>query len=63
MQPAPNLEQSSAAQVLTKLVSLVSTWEDLFAEDAVFESPFASGTPRRLEGKEAVCNFLKDSLA
>jgi ketosteroid isomerase-like protein len=32
MQSAPNVEQLSAAQVFTKLMSFVSTWEDLFAE-------------------------------
>ena len=58
--------QPSAAQVLTELLSLVSknvqTWEDLFAEDAVFESLYAP-TPRplRLEGKKAVCNVFKNA--
>jgi uncharacterized protein len=63
MQSSPNVEQPSAAQVLTKLLALVNrndqTWEDLFAEDAVFETPYTPRTPKRLEGKAAVSNFIK----
>lgn len=66
MQPAPNVEQSSAAQVLTELLSLMNrndqTWEDLFAEDAVFETPYTPRTPGRKIGKEAVSNFIKNAL-
>jgi ketosteroid isomerase-like protein len=36
---------------------------DLCAEDAVVEFPYASGTPGRLEGKEAIYNYIKDALA
>jgi ketosteroid isomerase-like protein len=63
MQSAPNVEQSSAAQVLTKLFELVNrndqTWIDLFAEDAVFECPYAPLTTKRFEGKAAIYNFLR----
>ncbi|MBV9386069.1 MAG: nuclear transport factor 2 family protein [Chroococcidiopsidaceae cyanobacterium CP_BM_ER_R8_30] len=38
------------------------TWEDWFAEDVVFESPYAPRTPGRLEGKAAVCSFIKNAL-
>lgn len=66
MQSAPNVEQSSAAQVLTEYLSLLNqnaqNWEDLFAEDAVFESPYAPHTPGRLEGKAAICSFIKNAL-
>ena len=66
MQPAPNVEQQTTAQVLTELLSLVGkagqTWVDLFAEDAVVEFLYASSTPRRLEGKEAIYNYIKDAL-
>jgi ketosteroid isomerase-like protein len=63
MQPAPNVEQSPAAQVLTKLLALNKnddqTWMDLFAEDAVFESPYAPLTTKRFEGKEAIYTLIK----
>jgi ketosteroid isomerase-like protein len=36
-------------------------WIDLWAEDGVFEFPFAPpGFPRRLEGKAAVRDYIKD---
>jgi ketosteroid isomerase-like protein len=36
-------------------------WVDLWAEDGVFEFPFAPpGFPRRLEGKAAVREYIKD---
>jgi len=63
MQPAPNIEQQRLLKSLPRLLSLVSkniqTWVDLFAEDAVFESPYAPGT-RRIE-QEAICNFITRS--
>ena len=67
MQLRPNVEQQTAAQVLTNLLSLmgkdVQAWADLLAEDAVFESPYAPGKPVRLEGKEVIYNFIKNALA
>ena len=67
MQPAPNVEQQTTEQVLTELLSLMSkgvqTWVDLLAEDAVVEFPYASSTPGRLEGKEAIYKYIKDALA
>jgi|GEM_PF-6345640 len=66
MQPAPNIEQSSAAQVLIKLLLLMNrnaqTWEDSFAEDAVFETLYASRTSGRKIGKAAVSHFIKNAL-
>lgn len=54
MQPTPNVEQPAAAQVLTKVLSLVNnndqTWVDLFAEDAVYECPYAPLTTKHYEG-------------
>jgi uncharacterized protein len=36
-------------------------WIDLWAEDGVFEFPFAPpGFPRRLEGKAAIRDYIKD---
>jgi ketosteroid isomerase-like protein len=69
MQPAPNVEQQTTAQVLTELLSLVGkdvqACADLFAEDAVIEFPYASGTPAsgRVEGKEAIYDYMKTALA
>lgn len=66
MQPVSNVEQQTTTQVLTELLSLMSkasqTWVDLLAEDAVVEFPYASNTPKRLEGKEAIYNYIKDAL-
>lgn len=66
MQSTPNVEKPSAAQVFTEYLSLMNqnaqNWEDLFAEDAVFESPYAPRTPGRLEGKAAICSFIKNAL-
>jgi uncharacterized protein len=67
MQLVSNVEQLSAAQVFTKLLSLMNqnaqTLEDLFTENAVFESPYAARILRqleRLEGKAAICNLFKN---
>jgi uncharacterized protein len=64
MQPAPNLEQQTATQIFTELLSLFSkniqACANLFAEDAVYEFPYASNTPERLEGKEAIYNYMKN---
>jgi len=65
MQPASNVEQTTT-QVFTKLLSLMGkadqSWVDLLAEDAVVEFPYASSTPGRLEGKEAIYNYIKAAL-
>lgn len=66
MQPAPNVEQQTTTEVLIELLSLMGkadqTWVDLLAEDAVVEFPYSSSTPGRLEGKEAIYNYIKDAL-
>ena len=67
MQPAPTVEQPSAAQVITELLVLMNrndrTWIDLFAENAVFESLYAPPTLEleRLEGT-AIYNLFKTAL-
>ncbi|KAA0085956.1 nuclear transport factor 2 family protein [Mycolicibacterium sp. P9-64] len=39
----------------------MSAWVDTFAEDAVFELPFApGGYPQRLVGKAAIREYVKD---
>ncbi|MFI9610566.1 nuclear transport factor 2 family protein [Streptomyces sp. NPDC052023] len=39
----------------------IPAWVDLWAEDGVFEFPFApQGWPRRLEGKAAVAAYMRD---
>jgi ketosteroid isomerase-like protein len=39
--------------------SRMDTYSDLFAEDAVFELPFAPpGVPRRIQGKDAIHSFI-----
>lgn len=38
------------------------TLVDLFAEDAVLESPYAPGTPERKIGRAAIYNFIKNAL-
>lgn len=67
MQLAPNVEQQTAARVFTTLLSVISkdarACVDLMAEDVVVEFPYASGTLGRLEGKEAIYNYLEDALA
>lgn len=64
MQLPPDQEQQTATQVLTALLSVVGkdvqAWLDLFVENAVIEFPYASTTPGRLEGKEALYNYMKD---
>lgn len=70
MQPASNVQQSSAAQVLTEFLSLMNqnaqTWKDLFAEDVIFESLYTADILRqvgRLKGKAAVCKLFKNVQA
>jgi uncharacterized protein len=64
MQLTPDQEQQTATQVLTTLLSVVGkdvqAWLDLFVENAVIEFPYAFTTPGRLEGKEALYNYMKD---
>ncbi|MER6694599.1 nuclear transport factor 2 family protein [Streptomyces minutiscleroticus] len=39
----------------------MSAWVDLWADDGVFEFPFApEGWPRRLDGKEAVAAYMRN---
>ncbi|MUG99383.1 nuclear transport factor 2 family protein [Scytonema sp. UIC 10036] len=66
MQPLANSEQQTSAELFTTFLSLmgknIQALMDLYAEDAVVEFPYASGTPRRLEGKKVISNYLKDAL-
>jgi uncharacterized protein len=48
------------AEHLALIVKDIPAWVDLFTEDAVIEFPYASDTPRRLEGKKAIYNYMKD---
>ena len=63
MQPVPNQERQTAEAFAAHLALVgkdVQAWVDLFAENAVVEFPYASTTPGRLEGKEAIYNYMKD---
>ncbi|MEN9869469.1 MAG: hypothetical protein RLZZ171_452 [Cyanobacteriota bacterium] len=48
------------AEHLALIVTDISAWVNLFTEDAVIEFPYASDTAKRLEGKEAIYNYMKD---
>ncbi|MDF5714831.1 MAG: PhzA/PhzB family protein [Rhizonema sp. NSF051] len=67
MQPLPDLEQQTITQVFTTFLSLmgkdIQACVDLFTENAVVEFPYASDTPNRLEGKEAIYKYMKNALA
>jgi ketosteroid isomerase-like protein len=67
MQPVSDQAQQTITQVFTTFLSLmtqdVQALIDLYVEDAVVEFPYAFDTPRRLEGKKAIYNYLKDALA
>jgi ketosteroid isomerase-like protein len=63
MQPVPNQERQTAEAFAAHLALVgkdVQAWVDLFAENAIVEFPYASTTPGRLEGKEAIYNYMKD---
>jgi uncharacterized protein len=61
------MQPLSATQIFTTFLSLMvkdaQALVDLYAEDAVVEFPYAFDTPRRLEGKKAIYNYFKDTLA
>jgi hypothetical protein len=65
MQTLPDRDQ--IVQVFTTFLGLivkdVQALIDLCAEDAVAEFPYAFDTPRRVEGKTAIYNYMKDALA
>lgn len=56
-------------QLLTDHLALIGknteAWINLFAEDAVFEFPYASAlnAPERFEGKSAIYNHMKKMVA
>ncbi|AKS36132.1 hypothetical protein AFA91_06370 [Mycolicibacterium goodii] len=62
----PNLSTSAVLQLhqdqLRHLLNKdMDAWVDTFAQDAVFELPFApSGYPQRLVGKAAIREYVKD---
>lgn len=62
----PDIEVSTVLKLhqdqLRHLLSKdMAAWTDTFAEDAVFELPFAPpGYPQRLEGKAAIYEYVKD---
>jgi uncharacterized protein len=67
MQPVSDQTQQTIAQVFSTYLSLMvrdlQALMNLYAEDAIVEFPYAFNTPRRLEGKTAIYNYLKDALA
>ncbi|MBW4685489.1 MAG: nuclear transport factor 2 family protein [Komarekiella atlantica HA4396-MV6] len=63
MQPLLDQKQQTTEAFAAHLALVgkdIPAWVDLFAEDAVVEFPYASTTPGRLEGKEAIYNYMKD---
>jgi uncharacterized protein len=62
----PAARRGSALEVQERHLALMLEkdmpgWIDLWADDGVFEFPFAPpGFPRRLEGKAAVGDYIKD---
>jgi ketosteroid isomerase-like protein len=62
----PVARRASALEVQERHLALMLEkdmpgWIDLWADDGVFEFPFAPpGFPRRLEGKAAVRDYIKD---
>jgi uncharacterized protein len=62
----PDVRRARALEVQERHLALMLEkdmpgWIDLWAEDGVFEFPFAPpGFPRRLEGKAAVRDYIKD---
>lgn len=63
MQSLPDRERQTNETFAAHLALVgknIQAWVDLFAENAVIEFPYASITPRRLEGKEAIYNYMKD---
>jgi uncharacterized protein len=62
----PAARPASALEVQERHLALMLEkdmpgWIDLWADDGVFEFPFAPpGFPRRLEGKAAVRDYIKD---
>jgi uncharacterized protein len=62
----PAARRARALEVQERHLALMlekdmSGWVDLWAEDGVFEFPFAPpGFPRRLDGKAAVRDYIKD---
>lgn len=63
MQLVPNTAQKTTEVFATHLALVskqVQAWVELFAEDAVIEFPYASTTPRRLEGKADIYHYMKD---
>lgn len=65
MQVLPDRDQ--IVQVFTTFLELivkdVQALIDLCAEDAVVEFPYAFDTPRRVEGKKAIYNYMQNALA
>lgn len=59
MTDAPTPRELFAHALKLLLAKQMDQFVDLFAEDAVFELPFAApGTPRRMDGREALREYL-----
>jgi hypothetical protein len=67
MQLNQDTKEYTAAQAFTAHLTLVGkniqAWVDLFADSAVVEFPYASDSPKCLEGKSAIYNYIKDVTA
>jgi uncharacterized protein len=67
MQPNKDIEQHTTAQAFAAHLALVGkdaqAWVNLFADSAVVEFPYASNSPKRLEGKSTIYNYIKDVTA
>ncbi|MBW4579101.1 MAG: nuclear transport factor 2 family protein [Tildeniella nuda ZEHNDER 1965/U140] len=67
MQPVSDQAKQTVTQVFTSFLSLivkdVQALMNLYTEDAVVEYPYAFDTPKRLEGKEVIYNYLKNAVA
>ncbi|MGF1675263.1 MAG: nuclear transport factor 2 family protein [Rivularia sp. (in: cyanobacteria)] len=64
-----NMEENPTAQLFAAHLALIGTdvqaWSDILAEDAIIEFPYAPalGSPSRLEGKSAIYNYMKNTVA
>ncbi|MEH2079131.1 MAG: nuclear transport factor 2 family protein [Nostoc sp.] len=66
MQLAPDIEQQTTQTFAAHLALVgkdVQAWVNLFAENAVVEFPYATTTPGRKIGKQAIYNYMKDVTA
>ncbi|GAA6619230.1 nuclear transport factor 2 family protein [Scytonema sp. NUACC26] len=67
MQPLLDREPQAIVRVFTTFLSLmgkdIQACVNLLADNAVVEFPYASDTPKRLEGKNTIYHYMKNVLA